>query len=644
MPYVRDMRLTSLHVRNFRNVLDSTLTGVDDHVTCLVGKNEAGKSTILHALWRLNPHQPVTFDITQDYPRWKVTADKRAATVNDVAPIVATFALDRSDLEAVAAVVGPGVVGDTVTFSRWYDDELIVEVEVDEAAALATILEGVELPKAAKTELTKAETLAELATAAQTMRTSTGDDTVPVKLVDGAKIIEARIASIKTEGPGVGEAVEAVLTKRLPKFFYFSDYQMLPGRVDLAAVEGGVEPPATSPNQTIRALLRLAQTDAAALRAADYETRQAELEAVGEDLTQQIQAFWTQNPELSVVFAIDKVPGATPQGQSIVAHYLDIRVRDGRHGAFTNNFGQRSSGFRWFFSFLAAFSEFENDPAGVIVLLDEPALQLHGRAQADFLGFIERRLAAKCQVVYTTHSPFMVDVGALDRVRVVEDKGKEAGAVVSAEVLSVDQDTLFPLQGALGYEIAQSLFIGPNNLLVEGTSDFTYLTVMSDHLRSLGRHALDERWRVLAAGSAANVPAFVALLGKGLDVTVLVDAGPGLQRLHALVGQGLLADGRLLTIGGVLGLKSADIEDVFTVADYLGLYNAAFGSHLSEPELAPGDRVVDRISRTAGAEFKNHGLPADWLLRNRAEALGTLSPGTLDRFETLFEAIDATID
>jgi len=585
----------------------------------------------------------VPFDLTQDYPRWKVTADKRAGVTNDVAPIVATFKLDPSDVEAVEAVMGEGVLKDTVTISRWYDNELTVDAEVDEAVALATILDGVDLPKAAKTELAKAQTLAELATAAKALRTPVDDEPVGPRLTAGATAVEARITAITAKAPDIYDAVEAILIERLPTFFYFSDYQMLPGRVDLAAIAGATEAPATSPNQTIRALLGLAQTDVSALRTGEFETLQAELEAVGEDLTQQIQGFWTQNPELSVVFAIDKEEGAAPNGQSIVAHHLDIRVRDGRHGAFTNNFDRRSSGFRWFFSFLAAFSEFENNPAGVIVLLDEPALQLHGKAQADFLDFIERRLASSCQVVYTTHSPFMVDVSALDRVRVVEDKGKNAGAVVSDEVLTVDQDTLFPLQGALGYEIAQSLFIGPNNLLVEGTSDFTYLTVMSDHLRSLGRNGLDERWRILPTGSSANVPAFVALLGKNLDVTVLVDAGPGLQRLHALVGQGLLAAGRLLTVGGVLGVKNADIEDAFAVKDFLDVYNPTFGESLTEAGLQPGDRIVDRISRTASAPFTDHGLPADWFLRNRATILDTLSPDTLDRFETLFNAINTTI-
>jgi predicted ATP-dependent endonuclease of OLD family len=117
----------------------------------------------------------------------------------------------------------------------------------------------------------------------------------------------------------------------------------------------------------------------------------------------------------------------------------------------------------------------------VVVLLDEPALTLHARAQQDFLRFINERLSPKHQVIYTTHSPFMVETGHLERARIVEDKGPDRGAEVTTEVLATDRDSLFPLQAALGYDIAQNLFVGPNNLLVEGTSDFTYLTLISDH-------------------------------------------------------------------------------------------------------------------------------------------------------------------
>jgi len=639
------MRLVDVHVQRFRNVLDSTVIPIDEQVTCLVGKNESGKTTLLHALWRLNPHVPTSFETTHDYPRWRLVADRKAKAINDVAPVTAGFELDAGDVAAVEALVGLGVAGSIVTFSRRYDGELLCDCDTDDVAAVKSVLQGHELPDLVGRQLEGSPDLTSLREATAGLLQTESESEVPNdELVEMLRAIEASIAAILTNGEDLNAAVSRLLIGRLPRFFYFSDYQMLPGRVDLTALSSTDELPAMSSNQTARALLALASTDVASLGNDAYEDRKAELEAVGGDLSQQVSEYWRQNPELTVEFDVDKMTRQHPNGQTAVAQYLDIRVRDGRHGSFTNNFDQRSSGFRWFFSFLAAFSEFEQEASGVIVLLDEPALSLHGRAQADFLRFIDMRLAATCQVIYTTHSPFMVDVAHLERVRVVEDRGRDAGAIASTEVLGVDADTLFPLQGALGYEIAQSLFIGPANLLVEGTSDFTYLTVISDHLRALERPAMDIRWRILPAGGSANVPAFVALIGPKLDVTVLVDAGAqGMQRLVSMVSQGLLTSDRLLTIASITATKHADIEDVFDSSDYLRLYNGAFGTELTASNLPAGDRIIDRISRASGQPFTDHGLPADWLLRHRDTVLDGLSPATLDRFEALFTMINATL-
>ena len=177
-------------------------------------------------------------------------------------------------------------------------------------------------------------------------------------------------------------------------------------------------------------------------------------------------------------------------------------------------FEERSSGFQWFFSFLSAFSEYDYNEEPVVILLDEPGIGLHARAQADFLRLIDERLAQRCQVIYTTHSPFMIQPGKLERARVVEDRGREVGAVISSDVLTTDTDTLFPLQGALGYDLAQHLFIGPDNLVVEGTSDLIYLSVLSGYLIDQDREGLNERWTITPVGGADLVPTFVALLGR----------------------------------------------------------------------------------------------------------------------------------
>lgn len=163
-----------------------------------------------------------------------------------------------------------------------------------------------------------------------------------------------------------------------------------------------------------------------------------------------------------------------PNGKQAVHDEMHVRMYDNRH-MLSLPFDERSSGFQWFFSFLTAFSRYEYDNTPVIILLDEPALGLHAKAQRDFLRFIEERLSKRCQVIYTTHSPFMIQPDHLERARLVEDRGRDTGSVTTSDVLTTDSDTLFPLQAALGYDIAQHLIIAKDNLVVEGPSDFLFM-------------------------------------------------------------------------------------------------------------------------------------------------------------------------
>ena len=60
--------------------------------------------------------------------------------------------------------------------------------------------------------------------------------------------------------------------------------------------------------------------------------------------------------------------------------------------------------------------------APVILLLDEPGLTLHGKAQGDLLRYFDEKLAPDHQIIYSTHSPFMIAPGKLTEARIVEDQ------------------------------------------------------------------------------------------------------------------------------------------------------------------------------------------------------------------------------
>ncbi|PYV14310.1 MAG: hypothetical protein DMG21_18680 [Acidobacteria bacterium] len=202
------------------------------------------------------------------------------------------------------------------------------------------------------------------------------------------------------------------------------------------------------------------------------------------------------------------------------------RVRNNLH-KLTLPFSERSAGFIWFFSFLVKFAQVRKTGNNLVLLLDEPGLTLHGKAQADLLRYIQEKLAPSHQVAFTTHSPFMVPPDDLPSVRIVEDKliqtkpgqFRSEGTKVRDDTMVTDRDTLFPLQGALCYDITQTLFVGKHTLLVEGPGDILYLEAWSSALLRRGKRGLDRRWTLCPAGGIDRIQPFVALFGgQKLDI------------------------------------------------------------------------------------------------------------------------------
>jgi predicted ATP-dependent endonuclease of OLD family len=134
------MLLRRFHVTLFQGVLDSGPVDVDD-LTCLVGKNEAGKTALLKALYRLSPirGEDAKFDVTDDYPRSEVSdyEDRVARGEPDAAVIEATYELEADELKAVENAFGPSfLTSRTVTVTKYYNNERKHSLSGDETAAI----------------------------------------------------------------------------------------------------------------------------------------------------------------------------------------------------------------------------------------------------------------------------------------------------------------------------------------------------------------------------------------------------------------------------------------------------------------------------------------------------------------------------
>ena len=454
------------------------------------------------------------------------------------------------------------------------------------------------------------------------------------------------------------------LDSRVPKFLYFDEYYQMEGQVNIQELkQRQANELLIESDRPMLGLIELARLDVDQLLAArNTQDLVSRLEGASNHLSEQILKFWSQNKHIQIRFDLRPGLSEDPEGMRGGMN-LWGSVYDTKHRV-TTPLGTRSRGFVWFFSFLAWFSQQRKRNVPLILLLDEPGLFLHASAQDDLLRYIEQELKPHHQVIYTTHSPFMVDPTNFSRIRIVRDKSMESddelpleqqGTKVFSDVLKADQGSLFPLQGALGYDIAQTLFIGPNCLIVEGVSDLLYLSTISDVLARHQRIGLSDAWTITPVGGSDKVTTFVSLLGsqKKMRVATLIDFQKSDQQaIENLYKAKLLAKKNVHTFAEFTDASEADIEDMFEPQLYLDVVNGEYDKELVKPielkDLGGHPRILVNIDSWLKANPLttgpfNHYRPARYFAESTADLGPKLSNETLDRFEAAFKKLNALL-
>jgi energy-coupling factor transporter ATP-binding protein EcfA2 len=206
----------------------------------------------------------------------------------------------------------------------------------------------------------------------------------------------------------------------------------------------------------------------------------------------------------------------SPRDRELV---FTIRDRTGTDYSFK----ERSRGLRYFLSYyvqLRAHEQLSARPE--VLLMDEPDAYLSSVGQQDLLRTLENfarpdDASRADQVIYVTHSPFLINKNAAHRIRVLDKGSNEEGTRV---VRDVARNHYEPLRSSVGSYVAETAFIGGANLLVEGPADQVLLTGMSSFLRRRGAgpgQLLDlNDVTIVPAGSASSVP-YMAYLARGRD-------------------------------------------------------------------------------------------------------------------------------
>lgn len=666
------MYLESFRVWNFRSINDSGTIDVSN-LTAMLGRNESGKTNLLLALRSLNPAEGFeALNPIKDFPR-----HRRLEECTDQTKVVSSRWSLTSDEQRQLLEILPRAKGvTTVEVGRYYGKQRWISIEglepqeFDETKIKGAIRKIVPAVKAAaarlengpKSQLEKAADHFERDIVITSDRAAWAIKAVSSLGALRQALATADIELSKTQDQHVADLEELAkaiagdkeaqekaqnwVVSKIPIFIYLDEYPELNGHQNIAEYLNRKNDPnqLTPADRNFEKLCKVASLKPEELHRLhsqnEQETRNQLVNRASAVVTTEIRRLW-KDRSLKVRFNLDAV-------------HIDTFISDPNSTYDVEvNLDERSRGFKWFFSFYITFSADTKggEAKDGILLLDEPGLYLHARSQSDLLTHLEKDF--NNQIIYTTHSPFMVPTHALDSIRTV-NIAEGTGTTVTNDPTG-DARTLFPLQAALGYDLAQSLFIGPNNLVVEGVTDYWIISSISEYLADTGRTSLNRELTITPAGGAQKVPYMVALLtSEQLNVIVLLDEERDAKSTKDdLVKTKLIREQNVVFISEAFNIalpNEADIEDLLDPSVYESLVKEGYAKELKGKTLTLNANIP-RIAKRVEAAFRDLGIefhktrPTRLLLKKMASDPQTiLTEDSAKRFETIFGVINERLE
>ncbi len=366
---------------------------------------------------------------------------------------------------------------------------------------------------------------------------------------------------------GAGELGE-LLAADCPHFEIFEDFgSLLPNRIDLEDI--------IADNRNVegykaaRNFLTIAQLDYTFFQQPSSRILKQKIENLNSRLTLDFQDFWQQyvgrHNKIRINFELDHY--SVSHGDRAGKPYLEFWVKDEGERLYPK---QRSRGVRWFLSFyleLMAASQKENRQ--LILLVDEPGVSLHARAQEDVLKVFED-IKDNIQVIYTTHSPHLVDINKLHRVLAVQrdDVASQRSATVildAARLGDASPDTLSPLQSIMGNPVGNQEFsVDRYNIIVNNVGTFY---MMNAAIKLTGYKG---RIHFIPSTDSSSIPLMCnILMGWGMRFAVLLfhndDEIEVAHELEKMVFSGKPGENENIVI---MPEEFANAEDLLSTLDF----------------------------------------------------------------------------
>ena len=551
------MKLKLFRVQNFRSFLDSGWINCQD-ITAIAGVNEAGKSNLLKALWKLKPAFQSDNKISHsDLPRdrFNEIMDSEQMPVF----VSARFKLEPRDLGMLKKYFPMIKPFDTCIVSRTLCGKYIVEV--------------------------------------------------PVNVPDEQKI-----------------KLHNFIVKIMPGFIYYSNYGNLDSNIYLPQMlakfnKSGINALSTSKRRTIKLLLmyvgitpEMLKQDIPLLFSENKTNMSAKDMALLVKRKQEYQDLFDKaGKKLSYEFSQIWHQGSYKFEFTFEGDVLRIWVTDDKGNRAPLE--ERSVGMQWFLSFFLVFSlESKYFYTNTILLLDESGMTLHSLAQQDLVRFLER-LAKDNQLIYSTHSSFMLPTKHLNRTKVVFKDDVGHSVVTNELKLNSERSneaSLYPVQSAVGIEISKSILNGCKPVIVLSESNQNYLATIKNYLTGKGKFRVPNDVVFVSTGeNGLDGVAQILSEGKELPTVFLSNDEASKKIRDYLVNHAYKNNtNRVVSIRNFGYYET--IEDIIPyeiIAKAAGKYIASILD--AKFEIDTQEHFV--IQLTSYANKKNYNLPANYL-------------------------------
>lgn len=551
------MKLLAFRIKSFRSIVDTGWSPFSpDGVTALVGQNESGKTSVLEAL-------SCTFSnlhIAEDDLRADAPYPEIFIRV-EVQPSLLEAALPTACPEQLVALRQYCTKHENKVELVWTWQTVAKESEQKYDCSISLLDDG-NLKAVLNTAWTEFQAKKPAKTPAVYNVASLNESDAEAEEADE----EEAAAAPEDTGPlelTLDHITDEIFRLSPNVILFNSENGLLPNQIDIDDKGQPIGAGAIAASN----FLSIAEIDLKKLLGVDRRTRESILNKANDLVSRDFGSFWSQtigkNDRLSLRCEVDNYPASF--GAKAGRPHLVFWIKDGNTQLYPK---QRSQGVRWFISFYLQLKASEKRGGSRMFLLDEPGANLHSKAQTDVLRLINK-LSDELAIVYSTHSPHLIEYNKLYRVHAVQRDGEQDDSptiIIDAHKLgAASTDTLSPVLGAMGVDMSnQQVIRKSHNVLLEEISGFYYL------LAFWKLSATKQTAHFLSATGVNKLETLANLfLGWGLEFIVVIDddkQGRGVYnslKRDFFGDEHALADKKMWKISGCDG-----IEDVFSRNDF----------------------------------------------------------------------------